>query len=167
MLSPNLIAETPKNSSGVVQCIAGTSHDGKMLLRMHETIPRIVSCILRSILLDHGRRVGPSRRLVATIIMSTITPLVVGGIPVDVYRYPSDIDSSSPIYALFVLHGRSQSTKDVEFIINAILDYNHGQMAFHKNRDLIVLAFVRRTVRVTFLAQVNWHRRTIAITEDD
>ena len=101
--------------------------------------------------------------------MSTIsvTPLVVGGIPVDVYRCPSDIDSSSPIYALFVLHGRSQSTKDVEHLINAILEYNHEHMAFHKNRDLIILAFVRRTVRVNFLAQVNWRRRTIAITEDD
>ena len=73
--------------------------------------------------------------------MFNIFPVVVGGIPVDVYRHPASIDESSlPIYALFVLHGRLETTKNVEHIIDAILDHEQRD----KKRDLIVLAFVRR-----------------------
>ena len=95
--------------------------------------------------------------------MFNIFPVVVGGIPVDVYRHPASIDESSlPIYALFVLHGRLETTKNVEHIIDAILDHEQKD----KKRDLIVLAFVRRTIQV-MVSSINGHRKTTAITEED
>ena len=94
--------------------------------------------------------------------MFNIFPVVVGGIPVDVYRHPASIDSSLPIYALFVLHGRLETTKNVEHIIDAILDHEQRD----KKRDLIVLAFVRRTIQV-MVSSINGHRKTTAITEED
>ena len=95
--------------------------------------------------------------------MFTIFPVVVGGIPVDVYRHPASIDSSLPIYALFVLHGRLETTKNVEHIIDAILDHKQKD----KKRDLIVLAFVRTRKIQVMVSSINGHRRTTAITEED
>lgn len=71
------------------------------------------------------------------------TSLLIGGIPVDVYSHPSCATSSLPVHALFVLHGRTQSAKAVEPIINGILDYNYSSERVHRTRDLIAIAFVR------------------------
>ena len=94
--------------------------------------------------------------------MFTIFPVVIGGIPVDVYRHPTSIDSSLPIYALFVLHGRLDMTKNIEHIIDAILDYEQRD----KKRDLIVLAFVHRMIQ-DMVSSINDHHKTTTITEED
>ncbi|KIK94544.1 hypothetical protein PAXRUDRAFT_33468 [Paxillus rubicundulus Ve08.2h10] len=73
-----------------------------------------------------------------------LTRLFVGGIPVEVYSHSDSPDSSLPVNALFLLHGRQESTERVAPIAKSILDVNYSPAGAHKKRDLIVIAFDHR-----------------------
>lgn len=73
--------------------------------------------------------------------------LSVGGLPVDVYSHPTSSSSSSPIHALFFLHGRfgSAQKKYVVDIVKGIFDKSYTGVGGERKKDLIVVAFVSRS----------------------
>ncbi|KAF8842013.1 alpha/beta-hydrolase [Paxillus ammoniavirescens] len=66
-----------------------------------------------------------------------LTRLFVGGIPVEVYSHSAAANSSLPVNALFLLHGRQESTERVAPIAKSILDANYSPAGAQKKRDLI------------------------------
>ncbi|KAG0700568.1 Alpha/Beta hydrolase protein [Suillus ampliporus] len=71
--------------------------------------------------------------------------LLVGGLVVDVYSHPSATDPTTPIHALFFLHGRYGSAQRPYVIdtIKTIVNYGSGG-ASPRKKDLIVVAFDHR-----------------------
>ncbi|KAF9226318.1 alpha/beta-hydrolase [Gyrodon lividus] len=102
-------------------------------------------------------------KLVPTTMSEPIvlTRLFVGGIPVEVYGHSAAADSSLPVNALFLLHGRTQSTESVGAFAKSILDTNYRTAGAHKKRDLIVIAFDHRNHGkrlVDALHNDGWHK---------
>lgn len=71
----------------------------------------------------------------------TVNKTFVGGILVEVHSHRDSVDSSLPVHALFLLHGRTQSTDSVVPIAKSILESNYGPGA-NRKRDLIIIAYV-------------------------
>lgn len=71
----------------------------------------------------------------------TTNKIFVGGIPVDVYIHPDGVNSSLPVHALFLLHGRTLSAKSVVPIARSILEISYGPDV-NKKRDLIIITYV-------------------------
>ncbi|KAG9311766.1 hypothetical protein JVU11DRAFT_8009 [Chiua virens] len=79
-----------------------------------------------------------------------IDTFIVGGIPVDVHSHRDAVDSTLPVHALFLLHGRTDSTKSVVPIARSILEFNYEPGTARK-KDLIIIAYasiLRSTCRL-------------------
>lgn len=63
----------------------------------------------------------------------------VGGILVDVHSHRDSIDSL-PVHALFLLHGRTQSSASVAPVAKSILDFNYAP-GVNRKRDLIIITY--------------------------
>ena len=70
----------------------------------------------------------------------TFKTTFVGGILVDVHSHRDSDDSSLPVYALFLLHGRKHTTESVVPIAKSILEFSYAP-GVNRKRDLIILAF--------------------------
>ncbi|KIJ63165.1 hypothetical protein HYDPIDRAFT_93008 [Hydnomerulius pinastri MD-312] len=73
-----------------------------------------------------------------------LTPLIVGGIAVDVYSHSAAADSSLPVKVLFLLHGRTGSAQTVEPAAKAILNVNYGPAGAAKKQDVVIALFDQR-----------------------
>ncbi|KAG8216433.1 Alpha/Beta hydrolase protein [Butyriboletus roseoflavus] len=80
-----------------------------------------------------------------------INEIFVGGILVEVHSHRDSANSNLPVHALFLLHGRTQSTNSVVHVAKSILEINYGP-GTHRKRDLVIIAYATGTVHdLTFL----------------
>lgn len=71
----------------------------------------------------------------------TIDEIFVGGILAEIHRHRDSLDSSLPVHALFLLHGRTQSTESVAPVAKSILEVNYDPQGANRKRDLIIIAY--------------------------
>ncbi|KAH0834800.1 Alpha/Beta hydrolase protein [Lanmaoa asiatica] len=92
-----------------------------------------------------------------------VNDIFVGGIPVEVHSHRDSVDSDLPVHALFLLHGRTNSTHSVVHIAKSILEINYGS-GTHRKRDLIIIAYANQDHRnhgkrlVDPLRNEGWHK---------
>lgn len=68
--------------------------------------------------------------------------LVIAGIFVNVSSYVPLNERGRPLAVLFLLHGRQESTKAIETVVNNVLAYAQAQVQGPSDRDLVVVTFV-------------------------
>ncbi|KAF8550163.1 alpha/beta-hydrolase [Imleria badia] len=90
----------------------------------------------------------------------TINTFFVGGILVDVHTHRDSVESSLPVHALFLLHGRTLSTKSVIPTAKSILELTYAPGAERK-KDLIIITYDHRNHGkrlVDPLRNEGWHK---------
>ncbi|KAF8122677.1 Alpha/Beta hydrolase protein [Boletus edulis] len=89
-----------------------------------------------------------------------VNKILVGGIPVDVHSHRDGSNSSLPVHALFLLHGRTLSTESVVPIAKSILEASYAP-GVNRKRDLIIIAYDHRNHGrrlVDPLRNQGWHK---------
>jgi len=89
-----------------------------------------------------------------------VNKIFVGGIPVDVHSHHDGSDSSLPVHALFLLHGRTFSTESVVPVARKILEASYAP-GVNRKRDLIIIAYDHRNHGrrlVDPLRNEGWHK---------
>ena len=89
-----------------------------------------------------------------TALMSTIfkQAVVIAGITVNVYSYVPLDQKGRPLAVLFLLHGRQESTRAIESVVNGVL--GHAQFQGPSERDLVVVTFVSDAISLLFAFSV-------------